>query len=944
MIIKNIAIKNFMSIGNVTQSISFVDKDLVLVLGENLDQGGNDARNGVGKAQPLYSKILTPKGWTTMGDVQVGDTILAANGTETRITHIFPQGKKKTYRIYFNDGRYTDACEDHLWKIYSHSFRTTSDDLFKTLTTKELIEHTDKYKNHKNKSTYYKYVPLLIPPVQDDIDLPLDPYFLGAMLGDGCLSAKTGIGFTTADYAIFENISKCLPDNISISPSRHSKYRYNFIQKVRKQKSILTESLKKLGLYGALSHTKFIPDSYKIASTKQKIHLLQGLVDTDGYVGGQGCLSISTVSEKMAKDIQELVWSIGGIAHISKKTNCGYKKDKEFIKCKDAYNVSIMYHTPKALSRLPRKQNRLPGENYQYKNRKLRIEKIELLGQIESQCIMIDDPSHLYITDNYIVTHNSTIINALSYAFFGTALTNIRRDNLINKTNGKNMVVTLEFEKDGVEYLIERSRRPNKFSLMIAGTEASVDEADEAQGENRHTQQQLERVIGLSHAMFKNIVALNTYSQPFLAMGANDQRALIEQLLGITKLSEKADVLKELLKQTKESLKEEEFRIEAIKVANKRIENNIDSLKIKSAAWDKNQTALLEETQEAITVLEGIDIEQEITNQRILASIKENRQKKDAIENEYKSVKRTIVSLENSLKKQQENLVKLEEQSCYTCGQDLQDDAHERIEKETVERIAEIEESLKDKRPKLEELEERRDAITIEESPDTFYDDLESAYDHRSSLESLQSTLNSESERTNHFIEQIESLEKTGLQTIDYTKMNDLSSLRDHQEFLFKLLTNKDSFIRRKIINQNLTHLNARLEYYLNRIGLPHTVKFQSDLGVEIQEHGRDLDFDNLSRGERTRLILGLSWAFRDVYESLNASINLLFIDELIDSGLDTAGVESALAVLKQMGREAQRNIFLISHRDDLIGRVGSVLKVVKESGFTSFENDADLA
>jgi DNA repair exonuclease SbcCD ATPase subunit len=115
-----------------------------------------------------------------------------------------------------------------------------------------------------------------------------------------------------------------------------------------------------------------------------------------------------------------------------------------------------------------------------------------------------------------------------------------------------------------------------------------------------------------------------------------------------------------------------------------------------------------------------------------------------------------------------------------------------------------------------------------------------------------------------------------------------------------------------------------------------------SDLTVQIREHGRDLDFDNLSRGERTRLILGLSWSFRDVYESLNSAISLLFIDELIDNGLDPAGVESALAVLKQMAREAQRNIFLISHRDELVGRVGSVLKVVKESGFTSFADEED--
>jgi DNA repair exonuclease SbcCD ATPase subunit len=166
-----------------------------------------------------------------------------------------------------------------------------------------------------------------------------------------------------------------------------------------------------------------------------------------------------------------------------------------------------------------------------------------------------------------------------------------------------------------------------------------------------------------------------------------------------------------------------------------------------------------------------------------------------------------------------------------------------------------------------------------------------------------------------------------------------MNSLKDHQDFLLNLLINKDSFIRKKIIDQNLLYLNNRLSHYLAALGLPHEVKFMSDLEVEITQYGRDFDFDNLSRGERTRLILALSLSFRDVYESLNDKINLLFIDELIDSGLDTSGVESALAVFKAMIREQHRNVFLISHRDELIGRVTSVLKVVKEGGFTSFDS-----
>jgi DNA repair exonuclease SbcCD ATPase subunit len=172
--------------------------------------------------------------------------------------------------------------------------------------------------------------------------------------------------------------------------------------------------------------------------------------------------------------------------------------------------------------------------------------------------------------------------------------------------------------------------------------------------------------------------------------------------------------------------------------------------------------------------------------------------------------------------------------------------------------------------------------------------------------------------------------------------VNELTKLKDHQEFLHKLLTNKDSFIRKKIIDQNLSYLNKRLSYYIDKLGLPHQVVFQNDLSIEITQLGQDLDFDNLSRGERNRLILSMSFAFRDVWEGLYQSINLLFVDELMDAGMDAAGVEAGLSVLKKMARERSKNIYLISHKDELIGRVNNVLRVVKENGFTSYSNDVD--
>jgi ABC-type glutathione transport system ATPase component len=225
-----------------------------------------------------------------------------------------------------------------------------------------------------------------------------------------------------------------------------------------------------------------------------------------------------------------------------------------------------------------------------------------------------------------------------------------------------------------------------------------------------------------------------------------------------------------------------------------------------------------------------------------------------------------------------------------------------------------------------------------------FYDKESDAIQHQATVANLEQQIASKQIETDPYAEQIEEMTGKALQEITYDPLNELTRLQEHQEFLLKLLTSKDSFIRKKIIEQNLSYLNARLTHYLDRVGLPHTVVFQNDLTVGIEELGRELDFDNLSRGERNRLILSMSWAFRDVFESLYQPINLLFIDEMIDNGLDTAGVESALALLKQMSRERHKSIWLVSHRDELAGRVENILKVIKEGGFTSYNADINFA
>jgi DNA repair exonuclease SbcCD ATPase subunit len=541
-------------------------------------------------------------------------------------------------------------------------------------------------------------------------------------------------------------------------------------------------------------------------------------------------------------------------------------------------------------------------------------------------------------------TGKTTIINALSYALYGQALTNIKRNNLINKTNSKGMVVTLNFEKDGNQYRIERGRSPNFLKFYVNNNEQKDSLDDESQGDSRKTQEDIGTLLDMSHDMFKHIVALNTYTEPFLSMRANEQRAIIEQLLGITILTEKADCLKEKVRQTKDFITEETLKINAIETANKKIQQSIETLASRQRAWQSKSKQDVNKLEEAIDELEKLNIDAELEAHEKLANWNEHNNKLTSLRKELSTLEPALQRADKSVEKLVKDIEELNDAMCYTCGQALHEDKKAEIANRKAKELADAKLYAQDVNAKCSEVILSLAEIgDINGKPNTFYESAKEAYQHRSNVDSLRSALQNKQDEHDPYQEQIDDLTNTALQVINWSSVNELTSLKEHQEFLLKLLTNKDSFIRKKIIDQNLLYLNSRLTYYLDKLGLPHQVQFQNDLNVEITQLGQDLDFDNLSRGERNRLILGMSFAFRDVWESLYQGVNLLFIDELIDSGMDTAGVESALAVLKKMGRERNKNVFLISHKDELIGRVNHVMKVVKENGFTNYENDIDI-
>jgi phosphate starvation-inducible protein PhoH len=348
--------------------------------------------SGTGKAQPLDSKILTPNGWRLMGDIKVNDEISTPDGNTAKVTNIYPQGLVDIYKVTFEDGISTECCENHLWKIFH-------------IEKGWIVEPLHKIQKYLKTNYLAKYigVPLTKPVVfKNNSEIKLDPYLLGCLIGDGCLTIR--VGFSSSDKEIIDNLSNIIAD-YDCTIKYNSKYDYSIIGKEFRKNKIL-ESIKELGLYGKKSDEKFIPEIYLNSDIETRFALLQGLMDTDGTVDKNKSIQYCTVSEKLAEQVAYLVRSLGGLCKIRhKKTSYTYNKEKK--SGKKAYILHIRFAKPKLLFRLNRKLDRLNETNQYSKNLKRRIKNIEYVGKKEAQCISIDSEEHLYITNDFIVTHNT---------------------------------------------------------------------------------------------------------------------------------------------------------------------------------------------------------------------------------------------------------------------------------------------------------------------------------------------------------------------------------------------------------------------------------------------------------------------------------------------------------------------------------------------------------
>ena len=363
---------------------------------------------GTGKAQPLSSNVLTPRGFRRMGDIKVGDEVISGKNRVSRVIGVFPQGIKPVYEVEFDDGSKCRCTDEHLWKCQTRDDRK-SGDKYRVIELKDMMKNLYVEKGRRKNYSIDYVQPIDFPKKE----LPLHPYVMGVILGDGGLTQGNTV-ISLPDEYIREKVERLLPEGDCLAIREG--YDYRIKRKVKNnRKSDTKQILQKYFLDGCGSSEKFIPYDYLWSSKEDRLELLRGLLDTDGCTGGKS-IEFDSTSYDLATGVIELVHSFGGYASL-RFSETWYTKNGEKIPCKKSYRVLIEFPDDgcKYFS-LPRK-----AEQYKPKRKTIKrfVKSIRYLYDDNCQCIMIDDPCHLYITDDYIITHNTTLAEMFLSGWIG---------------------------------------------------------------------------------------------------------------------------------------------------------------------------------------------------------------------------------------------------------------------------------------------------------------------------------------------------------------------------------------------------------------------------------------------------------------------------------------------------------------------------------------------
>lgn len=906
IVFEKLRYKNFLSSGNQFTEIELNRNKTTLIVGTN----------GSGKAQPLNAKVLTPTGFVSMGSLKVGDTIVSAVGKQCSVVYITPQGNKTVYKVHFKDGRVVECCEDHLWTTWGAWMGEDRKHVWneKTKSTKQLIEYFDKFK-HNN--SYKLYVPLIKPFEGDDVLLPIDPYLMGVLIGDGHFT-DSGLGITSADSYIFNRCEQLLPVGVQFSSNQHL-YTRSIISG-GSHKNVLRDHLKKLGLWNRTCEYKFIPDVYFTGSYKQRMALLNGLMDTDGTVGKLKCVSFTSCSNNLAKQIQQLVWSLGGIAKIRQ-----YKERR--------FDVLIRFNQPENLFTLERKKQRC--YNYQYKDslrlQIVNIEKTEL--SVPMQCITIDDPSSLYVTDQYVATHNSTLLDALFFGLFGRPFRNINKPQLVNSITQRNCLVEIEFVVANKHYLVRRGIKPTVFEIIKDGQLINQD------SDNRDYQQYLEQnILKINHKAASQIIVLGTANfVPFMQLPAQARRQFVEDLLDIQIFSIMNSILKDKITSNKTLLTDAEHQL---KLIDSQLQLNVKHIE----QMTENVANLIEAKRNKINEeLQKID-------QSTQLNVQHNYQIKElqgqiADQKKLNSKLAELKLLNTQLEKRKSVLsqeIEFYKQSscCPTCKQDIDPSFKDQTIEEKNQTIATIESALGEMVSNIQSLNDtlnRYSTVVMQISSlnSQVTDNNTTITISNQIIESVQQEI--DDLQHNHQQEVNQNQIQIQLQQQMVEAKGTINNLFDQREVLSianQLL--KDGGIKARIIKQYVPIINKLINKYLAQLDFFVQFEIDETFKEKIRSRFRDeFTYDSFSQGEKLRIDLALLFTWRAITKLRNVnSTNLLIMDEILDSSLDSAGTDEILRIIQTLANDT--NTFIISHRvDQITDKFDTVIKFQKDRNFS---------
>lgn len=886
------------------------------------------APNGKGKAQPLEEPVLTANGWKKMGELTLNDKVInPVTGKPIKLLGIYDRGLLDTYKITFSDGSCTECAGDHLWSVFKSG---KAKDRLRTLDTETLLKDY-KVENKTAPGTFkYRYsTPLTVPIDGNYTKLPIHPYVLGFILGDGCISGNrptVRVSTNREDWPeIVDRLRSYLPDPNLVHEGTEVRGAKHF------RIHGLGKELKDLGLIGCKSKDKFIPELYLKSSIENRRLLLAGLLDTDGCVGSKKKISkvstYSSKSEHLRDGISYLVRSLGGLSTKNESTRFKYGRYTTSYVCsiRLTFNPFLRKYKTKSYGEFTRR-NRMVNT----------IRNIEYIGKKVCRCIKVDSSEGLYITRDFIVTHNSTLLNALVWALYGKNIKGVSEVNTWKEYQPKDYkgtMVEVFFQKNQDSYKVIRCQ---KFKDYLEDGAKGNDrliiiknaEIINIKGKNE-LQNAINKELGLSYLLFMNSIMFGQGIKRLIQESNSDKKKLFEEVFDLEYLNlakgianqDKAVILNEINQLESESLslkKELEANKEAyfdLRSREKSFKKDLREKSRKLKEERKDLTALLIAKQKHISDEVDVAIEQKVRNQT--KAVQE-------IKNRIKINKETLSTPLNELVDESIELIKNKQykkalkmltpiSKAFKEREELQS-----LYEESVERLDELEFNCSKYKTLVKECSDiASDLADIDQE----------IKDLKNQKLKVMST---------KYKERLKKIRKD-LRKVDEDYHNRELELENYNWLINDPLGNNG--IKAYLFDSSLHLLNRTLASYSEVLGF--RIEFNIDLNSTrkdfvtlIERDNHIIDYDELSGGEKQ--VCNLCMAFA-MHEALTASkgINLAFLDEVFES-LSSDNIELVINLIKHIFNG--KSLFLITHHDSLPLSNTKILQVEKIKGLSYYK------